>query len=232
MVHDYQMMQAKTLGLSGAEADAYAMKAAERSVDRIAQPTRAGTRSLFENTSSNAGMKVLWSFASESRQKLALALWRIGASDRSLGEKARAAAVTWVVGGMIVTLMRAAIRDMKDDDDDEVFDEKNWGLKRLALASLTGPLGGIPFLGDVATAGIYGISGEYHQDSTMLSALPQAFKAATRVSDWGDEKPDRIMKDVESIMGGFAFGNDTLSAASSLTHLARDLFGIVDNATH
>ena len=28
----------------------YAMKAAERSVDRLAQPTRPGTRSLFENT--------------------------------------------------------------------------------------------------------------------------------------------------------------------------------------
>ncbi len=231
MVHDYQLKQAKGMNLAGAEAEAYAMQAAERSVDRIAQPTRPGTRSLFENTASNPAMRVLWAFASESRQKLALSLWRLGAADRSMGEKARAVAVTWIVGGMIATLIRAAMRDIRSDDDEEVFDEKNWGLKRLTLSSLTGPFGGLPFFGDALEAGVYKMAGEYLPEGNLLSSVPNSFKAATRVSDWGDKKPDEIMRDVETILSGAAFFNDSLSASSSLSHLARDLFGIVDNFT-
>ena len=231
IVHDYQIKQAKALGLSGADADAYAMQAAERSVDRIAQPTRAGTRSLYENVETRPAMRVLWAFASESRQKIALGLWRVTAKDRSLGEKARALAVTWVVGGMVASIIRAAMRDVRSDDDDEVFDERNWSPKRLLLSSLTGPLQGIPFLGDALEAGVYSAAGEYQHEGNLFSSLPKAFKSATRVSDWGDKKPDEIMKDIETILSGAAFFNDSLSAASSLSHLARDIFGITDNFT-
>ena len=231
IVYDYQLKQAKGLNLTGADAEAYAMNSAERSVDRIAQPTRPGTRSLYENVSVNPAMRVLWSFASESRQKIALALWRASAKDRSLGEKARAVAVTWVVGGMVASIIRAAMRDVRSDDDDELFDDRNWSPKRLALSSITGPLQGIPFLGDAAEAGIYSLAGEYLPDGNLLSSLPRSFKAATQVDDWGDKKPDEIMKDVETILSGAAFFNDSLSAASSLSHLARDVFGIADNFT-
>jgi len=230
MVHDYQLGQAKALGLTGPEADAYALAAAERAVDRIAQPTRPGTRSLFENTATNPAMRVLWAFASESRQKLALSLWRVAAKDRTLGEKTRALAVTWVVGGMLATVMRAAMRDIKDDgDDDEIFDERNWGAKRLALSSLTGPFGGIPFIGDMLEGGVYALAGERLPEGNLLSSMSSAFKAATRATDWGDQPPNRIMRDVETILGGMAFMNDTLSAAASLSHLARDLFGVAAN---
>jgi hypothetical protein len=231
IVHDYQMKQAKALGLSGADADAYAMQAAERSVDRIAQPTRAGTRSLYENVETRPALRVLWAFASESRQKIALGLWRVTAKDRSLGEKARALAVTWVVGGMVASIIRAAMRDVRSDDDDEIFDERNWSPKRLLLSSLTGPLQGIPFFGDLLESGVYTVAGEYQHEGNLFSSLPKAFKSATRVSDWGDKKPDEIMKDIETILSGAAFFNDSLSAASSLSHLARDVFGIADNFT-
>jgi len=224
------MKEAVSLGLSGSEAEAYAMQQAERAVDRIAQPTRPGARSLFENTSSSTpALRVLWAFASESRQKLALAVWRMADPNRSLGEKVRAAAVTWVVGGMIATIIRSAWRDLRNDDDDEVFDERNWGVKRLVLASLTGPFQGLPFLGELAEAGLYKLTGEFHQDSTILEAIPRAFTAATRVTDWGDRKPDEIMKDVDELLGGAAFSNDTLSAASSLMHLVRDLYSVAEN---
>jgi hypothetical protein len=132
---------------------------------------------------------------------------------------------------MIATLIRAAMRDIRDDDDDETFDEKNWGLKRLTLSSLTGPFGGLPFVGDMIEGGVYKAAGEYLPEGNLLSSVPNSFKAATRVSDWGDEKPDQIMKDVEAMLSGAAFVNDSLSAASSISHLARDLFGIADNFT-
>ncbi len=231
IVHDYQLKQAKGMGLSGSEAEAYAMNAAERSVDRIAQPTRPGARSLYENTATHPAMRVLWSFASESRQKIALGLWRVAAKDRSLGEKARALAVTWVVGGMVASIIRAAMRDIRSDDDDEIFDERNWSPKRLLLSSLTAPLQGIPFLGDAAEGGIYSVAGEYLPEGNLLSSLPRSLKAATQVPEWDDKKPDEIMRDVETILSGAAFFNDNLSAASSLSHLASDVFGITQNVT-
>lgn len=232
IVHDYQLKQARSMGLSGAEADAYAMNAAERVVDRIAQPTRAGTRSYFENTSAGGpAMRVLWSFASESRQKLMLSLWRLGSADRSLGEKARAVAVTWVVGGMVATIIRAAMRDVRDDDDDEWFDEKNWGVKRLALSSLTGPFQGIPFIGDMIEGGVYSMAGEYLPEGNLFSSIPKSLKTATQVSEWGDKKPDEIIRDIETILSGAALVDPTgnSAATASLSHLVRDLFSIGQN---
>jgi hypothetical protein len=41
---------------------------------------------------------------------------------------------------------------MRDDDDDEIFDEKNWSAKRMALATIAGPLNGIPFVGEMIEA--------------------------------------------------------------------------------
>ena len=233
IVYDYQLKQAKNLGLSGSAAESYAMQAAERSVDRIAQPTRAGTRSLFENlNSSNPATRVMWAFASESRQKLVLGLWRATSKDRTLGEKARALAVTWLVGGMIATLIRSAWRDMRDDDDDEVFDEKNWGLKRLLLSTATGPLGGIPFLGDAMEAGVYKAAGEYLPEGNLFSSIPKSIESLIDLAiNFDDKEADEILRDVESILAGAAFFNDSLSAASSISHLARDLFGVVDNLT-
>lgn len=230
MVHDYQMQQAKDLGLSGAEAETYAQNAAERATERVAQPTRPGTRSLFENTAGGPALRVVWAFASEARQKLSMAMWRIADPSRSVGEKARAAAVTWVIGGVFASLIRSAWRDARDDDDEEVFDERNWSPKKLALLSLTGPLQGIPFLGAELESSIYSIGGEYQPGGNLLGSIPKAFKAATRVMAWGDAKPEEIMRDVDLILQGAALSNDTISAASSISHLIRDVWGVATNA--
>lgn len=228
IVHDYQMKQAKEMGLSGADAEAWANSAAERATERLAQPTRAATKSLYENLATSPVHRIAWAFASEGRQKLALAAWALGGEGRSLGEKTRAVAVTWVVGGMIATLLRSVIKDARDDDD-ELWDEKNWGAKRLALSAITGPFGGVPVLGELLESGIYKVAGEYQPEGNLLSGVGNGFKAATRIGDWGEKKPDEIMKDVEGILSGLAVFNDTISAASSLSHLARDLFGIAQN---
>lgn len=229
MVYDYQLSQAKQNGMSQAEAEAFATKAAERVTDRVAQPTRAATRSLFENTAGGPALRILWSFASDARQKLALALWRAVDPKRSLGEKARAVALTWVVNGMIASMIRAVLKDIRTDDDEET-DEKIYSPRALILSSLTGPLQGVPFLGGEIESAIYGASGEYLPGGNLLGGLPQSFKAATRVTDWGDAKPDEVMRDIDQMLSGLALFNDTISAASSVSHLIRDAYGIVENA--
>ncbi len=229
IIHDYQMEQAKEIGLTGQDAEAYANRTAERLTDRVAQPTRPGARSLYENAATNPMVRVSWAFVSEARQKLMLSAWAI--AKKPLGDKLRAAAVTWLVGGLGSTLIRAAWRDARNDEDDEWFDEKNWGAKRLALSTLTGPLGGLPVIGDIMEAGAFALAGEYLPEGNLLSGsapLGRAIRAATR-DNWGDDKPDDVMRTVETVLSALAVTNDSIAAASSLSHLARDFWEVIEN---
>jgi hypothetical protein len=233
MVYDFQFTQARKQGMDEATAAAFAEKEAERIVERIAQPTRAGTRSYLEVSAVNPIWKLSWAFASEARQKLALSAFTLANPNASAARKARAVAVTWVVGGLVASLIRAAWRDMRDDDDEEVFDEKNWGWKRLALSSLTGPLGGIPVLGDMAETGLYALAGEYLPQGNMLSAVARTPKAISNIPEWftGERDLEEAIKDAEVILSGMGIFNDTIAAYASLSHLARDLFSIGKNLT-
>lgn len=158
MIYDYQLFQDKYFVINNQSATTFARDAAERATDRVAQPTRPGARSLFENTTTAPLAKVMWAFASEARQKFALTAYAL--AHKPIGAKARAVAVTWLVGGVVATLIRAAVLDLRSDDDDEWLDERNWDPKRLALSSLTGPLAGIPMLGEETEATLMAMAGE------------------------------------------------------------------------
>ena len=230
IVYDYQLKMAKQNGMTGAEAERWAKNEAERSVERVAQPTRAGTRSIFENTATNPFVRVGWAFASEGRQKLALGLYRTFSKQTSMGEKGRALALMFLINGALGTLMRTAWRDMKDGEDDEVFDERYWDPKRLMLATLTEPLGGMPFVGDAIESGIYATAGEWSPEGNMLSSIPQAMEATWNLKDFGERDAMKNLKEVEKILGGLALANDTLSAASSVSHLVTDIAKLIEAA--
>jgi hypothetical protein len=229
ITYDYHLGQAREMGI--ADPHAYARQAAERSTDRVAQPVRPGTRSLYEVTGTNPAVRVLWSFASESRQKLVLAGYALG-SNKSAGAKARALAVTWFAGGVVASVIRATMRDIRDDDDDEIFDADNWDPKRLALASLTGPFGGIPFLGDALESSVYKAFGEYMPEGNLFSSIP---KAVTRSTDLlGGDRPEDLeeaMKDAETILSGAGLFTESGAAAASVSHLLRDAVNLWQNAT-
>jgi hypothetical protein len=229
IAYDYHLKQAQQIGV--ADPHAYARQAAERSTDRVAQPVRPGTRSLYEVTGTNPAVRIVWSFASDARQKLMLSAYALG-SKKSKGAKARALAVTWLAGGLVASVIRATMRDLRDDDDDEFFDEKNWDPKRLALASLTGPFGGLPFLGDALEATAFGLAGEYLPDGNLFSNAP---KAVERSADllMGDHPEDleEAAKDAETILSGAGLFSDSAAATASFSHLIRDLIAIAENFT-
>jgi hypothetical protein len=231
IVFDYQLAQAKKLGLTGKDSTDYAHTAAERSTDRVAQPTRAGTRSLYENTATHPAARLMWAFASESRQKLILAAY--AAAKQPAGAKFRAFAVTWGAGGVIAALMRAALRDLRDDEDDEWFDERNWDPGRLALASLTGPLQGMPMLGEAIESALFTGLGEYRASGTLLNNLAVGGKALTHLDEWftGERDFEGALKDIEDVLGAGATFSGNSAAAASFSHIARDLLGIYQNAT-
>lgn len=230
--YDYQLGEARRQGLTGADAENYASEAAERSVDRVAQPTRAGARSFYEVTATNPMFRLSWAFASEARQKLAISGFTLANPDADIGRKARALAVTWIVGGMFAELVRAVMRDMRDDDDEEFFDEKNWGPKRLALSALVGPLNAVPVVGDLAESALFAVAGEYLPEGNMLSNLPRGAQRVTKIPDWftGDRDAVDIARDVETILSGMGALSRNASAAASVSHFVTDLFRMADNA--
>lgn len=226
ITYDYHLKQAQALDV--ADPHAYARQAAERSTDRVAQPVRPGTRSLYEVTGTNPAVRLAWSFASEARQKLMLSAYALG-SKKSKGAKARALAVTWLAGGLLASVIRATMRDLRDDEDDEFFDEENWDPKRLALASLTGPLQGLPFLGDAIESAAYKMAGEYMPEGNMLSSIAQATDKGADLFDGPPKDLEEAAKTAETLLYGAAAVNETAAAAASFSHLVSDLIRIAEN---
>jgi hypothetical protein len=221
IILDYQ----KSQGLTGQELIA----ATERAVERVAQPTRTGTRSFYEvSTSGNPSTRILWAFASEPRQKLALVGFAL--AKGTAGEKARAIAVAWIMGGVVASLIRATMRDIRDSDDEELFDERNWSPKRLALMSLTGPLGGLPVAGDLLETAAFKAAGEYVPEGNLFSSVGGILRLKN-VPDWftGDRDADEMIGDIDAILSALAPISDTNAAVSSAFHIVKDAEGIIRN---
>jgi hypothetical protein len=229
IVYDYQLKHAMESGLAGLEAEAHALNAAERATDRIAQPTRPGARSLFENTSTNPFARLGWAFASEARKNLGLMTYALARTDAK--RAARAMLYVVVLNSVMAGIIRNAWRDARNDDDDEWFDEKNWDLKRLGLSVLSSPMQGIPVLGDMFEAGVFAAGKEYLPQGNLMSSGPLAVNSLLHVENIlaGEQEMDETMRDVETILSGMGLANSTIAAAASLSHLVRDLYGVGQN---
>jgi len=227
---DYQLKLANEAGLQGPDAEDFATNETERIVDTIAQPTRSAARSLYEVTSTNPISKLVWAFASESRKNLALATYSV--SNRPIADKVRTLAFVLILEGLLSSIIRNAWKDARDNDDDEIFDEKNWSAKSMALKMSTGWMGGVPVLGSVVQGAAYDAVGVYSPDGNLFSSVENAIPAIGRLPDTlqGERDTGQVMKDVESILSAMGLANDNIAAAASLSHLVRDLFGVAENA--
>lgn len=232
MVYDYQLGQAKALGYTGKAAEDYAENIADRITDRLAQPTRMGTRSIYEITTTNPAARLAWAFASESRKNLALLAYT--KANRPL-KRFLAATAGYVVFNLAMgALIRNAWKDMRDDGDDEddFFDEKTWNWKRMGVAMFTEPLQGMPLLGDYTEKGINAALGQYHQSSDLIN-FERGIKSFKNIPDilQGERDAEGVLKDIDGMVSLMGLFNQNAAAAASLTHIASDFFGVVDNAT-
>lgn len=226
MIYDYQLKQARAAGIPNAES--FARAEAERQTDTVAQPTRAGARSLAELTGGTY-LRVFWAFASEPRQKIALAAHAIQTKQGAAAVKP--AAVTWLVSGMVATLLRAVIRDLRDDGEDEdVFDERAWNPARLMLMAATGPFQGLPLVGDLIEESAAGAADVYSPGGTIVSSVPKAFVEAKEIVT-GDREWEDAIRSAETIMNGAAAASGTASAVTSALHILRDLEALWNNTT-
>jgi hypothetical protein len=226
IVLDYHRSIGRKLGLRGPALDAYATRAAERATDRVAQPTRTGARSFFENTTTAPTLRASWAFASEARQKIALAAWSARSNPAQM---ARTLAVVWGAGGVMAAMIRAAWRDLKDDDDEDVFDEKNWSLKRLLTSAAAGPLQGVPLVGDIIEGTLFKLTGQFLPSGNMFSQAEAGATGAKKLLTGKAETPEEKLKAAKAVLFTLGLTNDSLAAASTLANIAEDAAKVVDN---
>jgi hypothetical protein len=229
IVYDYQLTKSLKAGVDPVTAAEVARNEAERIVDEIAQPTRQGTRSLFESTTTNPLGRVAWAFASEARKNMALVAYT--GAKRPVGELSRALLYVIVFNGVLSSLIRTAWKDLRDDDEDE--DE--WSLQRILLSVATEPLYGFPGFGEIAQDAIFAAAGEYTPSGSILDAPKKIPTAIVRAPEnfqmllEGDlEQP---LRDLETLLMAGGLFNDNIAAVSSLAHIVRDAEALIRNFT-
>lgn len=231
IAYDYHFTEARKGGMDEAGAASYATETAERVLESVAQPTRLGTRSFFEVASANPITRLAWAFSSDARKNAALLGHAYSKGDAV--DKYRATMFVILLSGLVSSVIRTAWRDARDGEDDEVFDEKYWSAKRLALSTATDWLTGFPVLGEEVQRAVMAAAGEYAPDGGLISAGKDAVGPIKRTpenvelffsGDW--EQP---LRDVEKILSAVGLLSDNTAAATSIMHLVRDIYGLGEN---
>ncbi len=170
-------------------------------------------------------MKLAWAFGSDARKNLALLAYTMAKGTGA--EKARAMLFVVGINGILAGLIRNVWRDLRDDEDEELFDAKYWNLRRLALGASTDWLFGFPVVGEEIQNAIYSMAGEYRPDSGLFSGIADAPGAAKNLFIDFDS-PD-VLRDVEKIITAAGLFSDNAAAGASAMHVIRDLFGLGSN---
>jgi hypothetical protein len=232
MAWDYHFNEAKKAGLTDVQARRVADEEAEASVARTAQPAEMMDRSLGE-----LGMapmaKFLFMFASEARQKAAIALEAYSpSSGLSKGERATRLLLLHVVFPVIIQTVSSAWRDARDDDDDELFDEDNWRAGDFLKAMILGPLTGIPIIGGSLNAALTPLFGGHYFANDPTQPLNKAATGADDILEAIEEGDlEGGLKGARSVLWGLAIamGGERSAAAATVSNILFDLFRVVDN---
>ncbi len=227
VVYDYRLAKAKENGLEGSEAEAFALNEAERLTDRLAQPTRPGAKSIIENTLKSPIARLAIPFFSEARKNISLMIQAQLQKGFWSKQMARATFYAVVANGLISALIRNAWRDLRDDEDDEIFDPKHWRMKKIIASVLTDWIYGVPALGEELQNAVLALLGETQPQGGPFSSIPRAVYAAKKLDEIEDI--DDLLRKVEAIMTAFGLFNDQTAAATVFMHPIRDGVDIITN---
>lgn len=227
MVYDYQKTLAMRGGMTERDAADFARNEAERIVDEIAQPTRAGARSIYEMNATNPIARAAWAFSSESRKNMGLVLYNL--SKGTNREYDKAIIYVFILNGLVGSVIRTAFRDLKDEDDDEIFDEKNWGWNRMLALLISDPLYGFPIIGEAAESAVFNALGVYKPSGPIFDLAPAVPAAKRMVTQYpaeileGEAEWRDIVRDVNRILSTAGLFNSTIAGAASISNLANDV---------
>lgn len=150
ILYDWHFGNLVKNGMEENAAHEAAMVEVEDMISRTAQPADSLDRSLFEQRLGVPG-KLMFMFASEARQKSALwwTAWRHTLTGKATQRDINTLVLLHLVVAPAMQAISAVWRDMRDDDDETLFDPENWDPMDFIKAALWGPLSGIPILRDV-----------------------------------------------------------------------------------
>jgi hypothetical protein len=217
---DYARNEALASGMNEEQASAEAIRRTEAMVDRTAQPVEMMTRSLFENKlAATPSGKWLFMFASEARQKAALYGMAVGRIAKGNGTAAdgRVMFIAHVVAPLMLQTIANMIGDWRDDDDDELFDEKNWNSMRYVKSMLLGPAMGIPLLSGPLNSILSIATGQpsYENDPTnpLGSTISKVIGGSYRLASGKGHKNDELEQGVNVMK----YALQAVAAASSIS---------------
>ncbi len=219
IAYDFHLNEAKKAGLVGPAAEMIAIQEVADMVGATAQPSDVVDRSLMELRQGAFG-KLMFMFASEARQKSSMWLkaWGNVLEGKPTGKDLRVLAISHLIMGPAMQAIGAAVRDARDDDDDEWFDAEHWDPMDFLKAGALGPLGGIPLLGDAVSG--FGNDGIF---SRFMTGGKAALDLAEGPPKSEDEPVEWYFKKIVQMMG--AADAFTATAASA----GGQAFGMLDN---
>ena len=210
--------QALKAGLSPTAAEASALAAASRVIERTAQPATTQDKSLAENTAKGF-MRVLFMFRSDPRQKLAIVANAL--RDVANGKPgARSAASRkilfgWILYGMANELLSDIWANISRDDDDP----EQWAWNDYAVAALVGPSTALPFIGQTYETALrltLGTKAFGNSQNPADSAIRAASSASKLIAELSDEEASKWTT------------NDWLTTAQQLAAATAAVAGMFD----
>lgn len=196
ITYDYHYREAIRSGVSKQDAETIAMNEAAETISRTAQPVEITDRSLMELRLNGIG-KIAFVFASEARQKSSLWLtaWGNTLTGKATKKDLRVLLLSHVVMAPIMHAIGAMIRDSRDPEDDEWFDDKYWNPQDFLVAMATGPLGGIPLIRDVFD-GYNGESGPLKRIVDSGASLKRLFMDEPKGDelDWYERNVTKVLQ--------------------------------------
>ncbi len=220
IAYEYHLRLAKDSVLGDEAAHEVAMQEVQDIVGATAQPADAVDRSLFELRQGAMG-KLLFLFASEARQKSSLWLtaWRNTLTGDATAADTKVLVISHLVVAPMMFAIGAMVRDMKDGDDDEIFDDENWNPLDLLKAVVAGPLAGLPLIGSAVSG--FANSGVEGRFVTAGRSLRDIFKGPDDKepdpAEWYFKRAVKVMQGMDAFTG-------------VVGSVAGQVYGMIDNA--
>lgn len=213
VAYDVAYRDARRLGSSEEEAKAFAADEAALVVKETAQPQSVATKSLFENQTPMALLRLLFAFQSANRQIFGLTYLALkkGGVANAWGTAALIAGVAQTVGGLIRMMTT-------DDEPDELFKPEAY-----ALGMATAPLTGMMGLGLIVEAIGNGVGVESRISASPVTMLPAAIKDIAE-GDADVKDVSRSMSIIGTVLGGRG------AALGVGWNILNQLFGLYENA--
>jgi hypothetical protein len=202
IVYDYQLEQAKAMQI--VDPEDYAHKETERIVERIAQPTRKATRSIFEVAAVGPGWSTALAFGSEARQKFALFSWAAYNAKKNPAQFAKVAFLAVVLNGIGSHLLKSLWKALIGKDDDEVLSPST-----LALAGINGLAGGMP-----VTKLLFG-------EDSVLASFGRGKEAIQKIAK-GDAEAEDAWQIVQAILAAAGLFNENAASLKVLSQAGHE----------